>query len=270
MGDELLRQQSTMELEAQEDLRFNVLGPVEVFHRGRLCTPTAPKVRGVLALLLMRANRLVETSALIEELWGDRPPQSAVTTTQTYIYHLRKLFAREIGPEGERIFVTRPPGYLVEIGAGQLDMHVFEHQVEQGRNLLATGRPAEAAQLLAQALRLWRGPALANVAVGQLLEGSVANLEEQRLQATQLRIEACLQLGRHRELIAEMRTLVAQHPLNEWFHAKLILALSRSGRRSESLAVYQHLRHTLDQELGLSPSQELQRLQHEVLTQDAV
>ncbi len=247
------------------DLRFNVLGPLEVFNGERVCTPTAPKVRGVLALLLLRANRLVETRSLIEELWGECPPQSAVTTAQTYIYHLRKLFARVAGPDAEQIFLTRAPGYLIDIAEGQLDLQVFDRLTQQGRTLLAAGRPAEAVQVLERALGLWRGPMLANVTVGRLLEGSVAHVEEQRIQAIQLRIEANLQLGRHRELIAELRSLTALYPLNEWFHGKLMLALSRAGRRSESLQVYQRLRHTLDEELGLAPSPELQRLQHEVL-----
>ena len=124
------------------DLRFNVLGPLEVFNGERVCTPTAPKVRGVLALLLLRANRLVETRSLIEELWGECPPQSAVTTAQTYIYHLRKLFARVAGPDAEQIFLTRAPGYLIDIAEGQLDLQVFDRLTQQGRTLLggiATG-----------------------------------------------------------------------------------------------------------------------------------
>lgn len=245
---------------------FRVLGPLEVLHGDLTCTPTAPKVRGVLALLILRANHVVDTTSFIEELWGERPPRSAVTTAQTYIYHLRKLFAREAGPKGEELFVTRPPGYVLTVGERQVDLYEFEQLTRQGRTLLADGKPAEAAQVLRRALQLWRGPALANVSAGRLLEGSVAHLEEERIHATQLRIEADLQLGRHRALIAELRSLVTLYPLNEWFHGKLILALSRSGRRGESLQAYQSLRQILDRELGLAPSPELQSLQREALT----
>ncbi|MEU4349652.1 AfsR/SARP family transcriptional regulator [Streptomyces sp. NPDC023838] len=248
------------------DLKFRVLGPLEVLQDDLSCTPTAPKVRGVLALLILRANHVVDTTSFIEELWGERPPRSAVTTAQTYIYHLRKLFAREVGPRAEELFITRPPGYLLNIGQGQLDLHDFERLTSRGRALLAAGKPAEAGQVLRQALQLWRGPALANVPAGRLLEGSIAHLEEERIHATQLRIEADLQLGRHRALIAELRSLVTLYPLNEWFHGKLILSLSRSGRRGESLQAYESLRRILDRELGLAPSPELQRLQRDALT----
>lgn len=251
-------------------LSFRVLGPLEVTHLDSSCTPTAPKVRSVLALLVLRANHVVDTTSIIEELWGEYPPRSAITTAQTYIYHLRRLFVRELGEHADELFVTRPPGYALRIAEGQLDLDEFEQLTRQGRQMLAANRPAEAAQVLRQALQLWRGPALANVTSGRILEGRVAHLEEERIHATQLRIEADLQLGRHRALIAELRSLVSLYPLNEWFHGKLILALSRSGRRGESLQAYQALRRILDQELGLAPSPELQRLQHDVLSLGSV
>ncbi|MEV5374532.1 AfsR/SARP family transcriptional regulator [Streptomyces nondiastaticus] len=258
--------EQTQEVFRPQDLKFRVLGPLEVTHLEASCTPTAPKVRGVLALLILSGNHVVDTTSIIEELWGEHPPRSAITTAQTYIYHLRRLFDREAGTSADELFITRPPGYVLKIEPGQLDLDDFKRLTRQGRQLLSGNRPGEAAQVLRQALQLWRGPALANVASGPLLEGSVAHLEEERIHATQLRIEAELQLGRHRALIAELRSLVVRYPLNEWFHGKLILALSRSGRRGESLQAYQALRRILDQELGLAPSQELQQLQHDVLS----
>ncbi|MFJ9775888.1 BTAD domain-containing putative transcriptional regulator [Kitasatospora sp. NPDC101157] len=262
----MLLKESANAVHPLHDLKFRVLGPLEVSHHDSSCTPSAPKVRSVLALLIMRANHVVDTTSIIEELWGEHPPRSAITTAQTYIYHLRRLFNREIGRHADELFITRPPGYALQIRPGQTDLDDFVRLTRKGRQLLCENRPAEAAQALQSALQLWRGPALANVSPGRLLEGSVAHLEEERVHAIQLRIEADLQLGSHRELIAELRSLVAQYPLNEWFHGKLILALSRSGRRSESLQAYQTVRHILDQELGLAPSPELQQLQHEVLS----
>ncbi|WP_329580430.1 AfsR/SARP family transcriptional regulator [Kitasatospora sp. NBC_01250] len=249
-----------------QDLKFRVLGPLEVTHLDSSCTPTAPKVRSVLALLILRANHVVDTNSIIEELWGEKPPRSAITTAQTYIYHLRRLFDRQVGESVDELFITRPPGYALRISPDQLDLNDFERLTKKGRQLLSENRPADAAQALSEALRLWSGPALANVSPGRLLEGTVAHLEEERVHAIQLRIEADLQLGRHRALIAELRSLVSRYPLNEWFHGKLILALSRSGRRGESLQAYQALRQTLDRELGLAPSPELQKLQHDVLS----
>jgi DNA-binding SARP family transcriptional activator len=152
------------------------------------------------------------------------------------------------------------------VAPDQLDAHVFERLVAEGRTLLADGQFEAAAQGLRGALSLWRGPALANITPGRLLEGHVAHLEELRIRAIELRIQAESALGRHRELIPDLRALVAAHPLNEWLHGRLIDALYRAGRRGEALLAYQNLRATLNEELGLEPSAELQRLQRQVLT----
>jgi DNA-binding SARP family transcriptional activator len=248
-------------------LQFKVLGPLEVVDGGRLCTPTPPKVRRVLALLLLRANQVVPMDALIEELWGEEPPLSAVGTAQTYIYQLRKVLdRREVVAGGGDWLMTRPPGYLISVAPDQLDLVAFGTLSRQGRDLLDSGRPEEAAQVLRRALDLWHGPCLANVGLGRLLEAHAVHLEEQRMRTLELRIQADAELGRHRELVGEMRSLVVSHPLNEWFHGQLIVALSRSGRRGEALQAYQNLREVLDSQLGLDPQPDMQRLQREVLT----
>ena len=248
-------------------LQFQVLGPLEVFDGDRECTPTPPKVSRVLALLLLRANQVVSMDSLIEELWGEEPPLSAIGTAQTYIYQLRKF----LDPRGEHSsrgewLVTKAPGYLMRVSPNQLDASTFEALAWQGRAMLERGDPAQATQLLRRALDLWKGPALANVRLGSLLEAHAIHLEEQRMRVLELRIHADAELGRHREMIGEMRSLVASHPLNEWFHGQLIVALSRSGRRGEALQAYQDLRRTLSNQLGLDPQPELQRLHQEVLT----
>jgi DNA-binding SARP family transcriptional activator len=251
-------------------LQFKVLGPLEVIHDGRVCTPTPPKVRQVLALLLLRANQVVAIDALIEEVWGEDPPLSAVGTMQTYIHQLRKLLdQREVRADGGEWLVTKPPGYLMAVPPSQLDAHTFELLCRQGRQLLDGGRPEQAGQVLRQALARWSGPCLADVGPGRLLEAHAVHLEEQRMRTLELRIQADAELGLHRDLVGEMRSLVMSHPLNEWFHGQLIVALSRSGRRGEALQAYQNLRELLCSQLGLEPQPDLQLLQREVLSNGA-
>lgn len=252
-------------------LNFKVLGPLQVVNsQGVFCTPTAPKVRQVLALLLLRENQVVPVDSLIEELWGEEPPQSAVTTAQTYIYQLRRAFGRSaVTPGRTEWLITTPPGYLMYATAEQVDANSFHDLSWQGRQLLDGGRTEEAAAALRRALDLWSGPCLANVLTGRHLQAHAVHLEEERLRTLELRILADATLGRHHELIGELRGLVAAHPLNEWFHGQLIAALSRCGRRSEALHAYQSLRRVLHDQLGLDPQPELQRLQREVLTSGA-
>ncbi|HEV2371288.1 MAG TPA: AfsR/SARP family transcriptional regulator [Streptosporangiaceae bacterium] len=246
-------------------IRINVLGPLQVSIDSRDCTPSARMVRRVVALLAMRANRAVQMESLIEELWGTEPPPSAVTTVQTYIYHLRKIFAAS-GVENVEgtLLVTRPAGYVLQLGEECLDAQVFEQRTAAGAAMLEQ-HDNHAADTFRQALGMWAGPALADVPMGSLLQAHVVHLEEVRLSALEMRIQADMRLGRHRQLIGELRSLVASYPLNEWFHAHLIEGLSRAGRRSEALQAYQHVRTVLCNELGVDPSPELQRLQLEVL-----
>lgn len=247
-------------------MQFRIIGGLEVINGNRICTPSAPKVRAVLALLLLRANRVVATSTIFEELWGEHPPKSAATTTQTYIYQLRKVFEREgLAVSGEDLLLTHPPGYILRIDPGLLDANVFARLAAEGRELLEQGRHADAAERLRSALALWNDPVLPDVVAGPFLESHIAHLMELRMRVLELRIQADIRLGRHRELIPELRMLVSAHPLNEWFHARLIDALHRSGRRADALTAYGNLRDVLNRELGLDPAPELQRLQQDVL-----
>lgn len=251
---------------------FNILGPLEVIHDGRVCTPTAQKVRWTLALLLLRANRVVDRASLIDELWGDEPPRSAVTTLQTYIYQLRKSFNQLLGSEagGDQMILTQPPGYEMRLLEGdELDLHLFERDTKRGHHLLNMGRYEEASQVLAGALKLWRGAPLADISrAGRLIEAHVVYLEELQIEAVKLRILAESKLGRHASYIPELRELVSTHPLNEWFHGELIKALARADRRGEALEAYQGLRQILLEELGLEPSAPYQRLQRQLLADD--
>jgi DNA-binding SARP family transcriptional activator len=217
----------------------------------------------------MRANQVVHPDSLIAELWGQTPPKSAITTLQTYIYHLRRMFAEEgLDNSGRELLVTRLPGYTLQVPVNGLDAEVFERLTKDGHEQLERGCPGQAAPMLRDALSLWTGPALANVSLGSELEAKAVALEEQRIHALQLRIQADMEMGRHRELIGELRLLTASYPLNEWLSSRLIAALAHSGRRSEALHEYQKVRTVLRNELGLDPSPDLQRVQRDVLATD--
>lgn len=248
-------------------ISFEVLGPLEVIREDRKCTPTAPKVCRALALLLLRANYVVSTEALIGELWGEDPPRTAVTTTQTYIYQLRKSLDEDgSDPTQNELLATKPPGYVLRVDKDQLDAGISERLVTEGAELLDAGEPEHAGECLQRALDMWRGPALANIDCGSLLEAHAVHLDELRIRATELRIQADMELGKFRALIPELRSLVATHPLNEWFHEQLMVALARSGRRGDALKAYQEVRRILSKHLGLDPNPRLQALHQEILT----
>ncbi|MER6227091.1 AfsR/SARP family transcriptional regulator [Streptomyces sp. 900105755] len=244
-------------------ISFHVLGQLEVAAGARDLAPTAPRVKAVLALLALNANRVVSTDTLFAELWDDRPPRSAATTLQTYVYQLRRIL--DSVPRGERRceIVTKAPGY--ELRTGRTDAERFLALAEQGRCLWRQGHVTEAAERLRQALGLWRGEALADINLGPELTMHKAHLCELRLRVLELRIQADARLGRHQELIPELRSLVAEHRLNERLHAQLIDSLRAAGYRAEALQAYQDLRKVLRTELGLEPTPEVQRLQAEVL-----
>lgn len=245
-------------------ITFNALGPLEIIRPNGTSVPIAPKVRLVLALFLVNEGAVVSIDNIVDELWDDRPPRSATTTAQTYVYQLRKLLNRENG--GQELLTTQAPGYLLRTGNDDLlDITQFRQLVHRGRRQLDKGHPHQAAELLRQALDTWRGAPLANVACGRLLKAQVAQLKEEQALALELRIEADFALGRHRRLIGELRSLVLIHPLNEWFHARLIEALSLAGRRQEALEAYRNLHTCLSHELGILPSPEVQQLQRDIL-----
>ncbi|MET8005473.1 AfsR/SARP family transcriptional regulator [Nonomuraea glycinis] len=245
-------------------MEFNILGSFEILSGGRDIAPSAPKLRRVLSILLLHPNQIVQTAALIDELWGDEPVRSAMTTMQTYIYLLRKIFDAE-HPSAGNTLVTKPSGYIVVTPEETIDLFRFEALAEEGRSALTAGDPARAGARLREALSLWRGPAFADVQTGRLLDAHVTRLEEARLRALQLRVEADLRCGRHRELISELKALVISHAYHEDFYKHLMLALYRSGRQCEALDLYQGVRRLFVKDLGVEPSAELRRLQRDIL-----
>jgi DNA-binding SARP family transcriptional activator len=247
-------------------LYFRILGPLAVIHNGKDITPTAPKVRQVLTFLLVRRNQIVQVSEFVDELWGNRPPDSAMTTLQTYIYKLRKDV---LDRYAMACLHTKPCGYFLEVADGSIDVCRFERLSSEGHAAFEKGEPQRATELLGEALGLWRGQALVGVTAGEILSAHVTRLEEDRLRALEMRIEADLRLGRHQELVSELKVLTCTHPLHEGFYGNLMMALYRSGRRYEALHVYRRLRALLIEELGLEPSVPLQRLHQALLSADS-
>ena len=245
-------------------LDFRILGPLEVRDGDDAVHLGGAKQRGVLAILLLRANEVVSSDRLIHELWGDTPPEDAATALQAHVSRLRKAL-----PQGPSILFTQPPGYVIRIEPGQLDRERFAAGVREGRDALAAGDAPRAAAQLRSALDLWRGPPLADLGDEPFVREAAAHLEDARLDALGSRVDAELALGRQAELVPELGALVRAHPLSEGFREQLMLALYRTGRQAEALDVYADARKQLNDELGLEPGPALQRLQKQILDHDA-
>ena len=237
-------------------MEFRILGSLEVREDGHQIPLGGSKQRAVLASLLLHANEVVSRDRLVDELWGAAPPATAATALQVYVSQLRKALGRDL-------ILTQPPGYLVRVGDGELDLHRFEWLVTTAR----AEEPAEAARLVRQALALWRGAPLAELG-DSFARADRARLEEQRLAALEQRIEAELALGHHAALVPELEGLVREQPLRERRRAQLMLALYRCGRQADALEVFRTGRRSLDEELGLEPGAELQRLEKAILNHD--
>ena len=220
--------------------------------------------RALLAVLLLHANEVVSSDRLIDELWGERAPATAPKILQSYVSQLRKALADE---GGGSILVTRSPGYALQLEPGELDADRFVTLLAKGRAAMAAEAADDAATLLREALGLWRGPPLADFAYDSFAAEEIARLEELRLSAVEERIDADLALGRQADLVPELETFVAHHPLRERPRGQLMLALYRCGRQAEALHVYQEARRTLLAELGLEPSRALQLLEQAILQQ---
>jgi YVTN family beta-propeller protein len=250
-------------------IEFRLLGAIAVTRDGTGLPLGGPRQRAVLALLLLDANRLVPADRLVETVWAGRPPPGARTTVQSYVFHLRRaLEPGRVRGDGGHILITRDSGYVLAVDRAHLDAAVFEEQFHAGCAAAADGRPAEAAGQLRDALALWRGRALEDLADYPFTRPEATRLEELRVAALEARVDADLLLGRHRALIGELQSLVADYPLGERFHEQLILALYRSGRQADALAAYRRVRDQLAEELGIEPGEPLRRLHQCVLTQE--
>ena len=240
-------------------MEFRILGPLEVVEGENVVPIPGAKERGVLAVLLLHANELVSSDRLVEDLWSEDAPASGRKSLQVRIANLR----RALGARGEAL-VTHAPGYVLRLRPDELDLDRFERLVGSAEG----AEPRAAAQLLREALALWRGDPLADLAYEAFVQGPAARLSEVRLNAVEKRIDAELELGLHGDLVRELTGLVSEHPLREGLRGQLMLALYRAGRQAEALDAYRDARRTLTEQLGLEPGPALQRLERAILAHD--
>jgi DNA-binding SARP family transcriptional activator len=250
-------------------VEFRILGPLEAREGGRPVALGGRKQRALLAVLLLHANEVVSRDRLIDALWGDVPPKSAADIVRVFVSRLRKtLEPRVVGNGAYRVLQTWPAGYLLAVEPNQLDVRRFESRLTEAGRARTDSNPVAAAELLREALALWRGPPLADFTYEPFAQGEIAHLEELRLAAVEERIDADLACGRHDDLVVELESLIREEPGRERLRGQLMLALYRSGRQAEALGVYRQTRETLVEELGIEPTPALRELEAGILRQD--
>src|SRR5262245_10558407 len=247
-------------------LEIKLLGPIEMTIGGRRVEIRRRMQRALLTVLALDVNRVLSTDRLIDALWGERPTQSAPVALYGLVSALRKL----LEPYHADALRTREHGYVLELPADDIDIGRFELLAADGRRALAAGETELASTMLTQALALWRGSPLHDLTSFRFAQDEIGRLEEMRLAAQEDRIAADLERGRDGELVAELESLIAAHPLRERLRAQLMLALYRTGRQADALAVYRDTRTALVDGLAIEPSPELQGLERAILRQDPV
>jgi DNA-binding SARP family transcriptional activator len=245
-------------------MEFRILGPLEVFDQGRPVALGTLKERLVLAVLLLHANELVPRERLIDDLWGEAPPPTARKAVNVYISQLRKALARG----GYDPIATVSGGYRLRVDPGVLDADRLEQLLGEARASVSSGEHDVAAQRFREALALWRGPTLAGLQLESVGRDEVARLDELRVAALMDRIDCDLALGHHEQVLGELNVLLREHPLRERLRAQQMLALYRADRQADALAAYTEARRTLVDDLGIEPSEALQRLQQAILRHD--
>jgi SARP family transcriptional regulator, regulator of embCAB operon len=250
-----------------KDINVQLLGPFSARVGDAVVTPSATKQRQILAMLALNARQLVTTSTLVEELWDGRPPPSFGATLQTYIFQVRRGLGTALHGKRDvkQVLSTRHSGYLLEC---RTDIEEARRLAADGRAAAEEGDPRSASDLLVRALALWRGPALADVRQGPVLEVEATALAETRLSLLERRIEADLAMQRYADVIGELTSLVAAHPTNENFCGLLMRALYHSGYTARALEAFRRLRASLSRELGVEPGSALQKLHRSVLSGD--
>ena len=246
---------------------FRMLGPLEVQVDGEWKGIGASKWRTVLAVLLLNRGQLVSTPQLIEEVWPSSPPATATNLVSVYVHRLR----RQLGGDGQQLLVTRSPGYQLLAAPEDIDAQRFAALVAEGRKALAGQDAVRAAELLCEAEGLWQGTrALADVpSSSPLVSAEASRLEECRVEAHQLRIQADLGCGRHAQVVSELRRLLTDYPIREELWRLLMQALYTSGRQAEALEAYAQARQLIADELGVDPGPELRGLHEQILQADA-
>ncbi len=250
-------------------MRYEILGPLRVISNDAEHSLTAPKTEQLLGTLLARADQVIPSGQLAVELWNGNPPRRADAGLHVHISQLRRFLEQLTErPDAPSPVVTRNPGYLLRLGEDCLDLQEFEAAMAEGRNKLRRDLHRAAAAAFERALSLWRGPVLGGMATGPALATLDAWVEEARLECTELLIEAKLRLGRHREVVSQLTSLIGEHPLREGFYQYLMLALYHCGRQAEALQVYMRARRTMIEEVGVEPGRGLRKL-HEAILADA-
>ena len=244
---------------SEDGLEIRVLGPVEVVRAGRVLEIGGRRQRALLALLVQAPGRAVRADQLIEELWAGEPPDAAAVTIRSYVSRLRSAIGDATPIQASAA------GYSIDVDATAVDVARFERLLGDGRRLLERRNPVRAAEALAEALALWRGPAFGDLGDEGALRAEADRLLELRLEALELRIEADLALGRAHAVIDELEGLLAEHPYREAFWRQLMLALYRSERQADALAAFHRARRTLDEDLGLEPGEDLAALELDIL-----
>jgi DNA-binding SARP family transcriptional activator len=247
-------------------VRYAILGSVELCDGERRVGVGGPRQVALLALLLVNANRALSTDRLIDALWHDRDAAGSLKRLRMAIARLRGALDPG-GVQGESVLRTTAGGYLLAVRPGELDADVFQARVVEGRSALESGEAAHAHEVLVEALGMWHGPALADVAYEKFAQPEIRRLEELRLVALETSVDCDLRLGRHAGVIGELEALMAAHPGRERLVAQLMLALYRCGRQGDALTAYARARAYLATELGLEPGPALQALQGEILDQ---
>ena len=243
-------------------MEIRILGPLQVLDdSGREVGLRTGRERALLAALVLRRNEVVSVDELVGTLWGDTAPSTAVKAVQGHVSHLRRVLA------SDGLLVTHAPGYVLRVPADAVDAHRFATLAAEGWRTLQYD-PGSALVTFERALAIWRGQALADFAFADFAQHEIRRLEELRLETVEGRFESMLELGRHGAVVAELDVHVAEHPMRERLRGQLMLALYRCGRQADALEVYRAGRRLLDEELGLEPGAELQRLEKAILNHD--
>src|SRR5215217_3080008 len=243
-------------------VEFRILGPLEVHAGGHVVALPGAKPRAVLAVLLLHANRPVRADQLALSLWGEEAPAGAAKTVQVHVSRLRKALG------DTDLLVTTAGGYELRLDPEQLDAHRFVRRVTEGRTALEEGHPRQAAMILTEALAMWRGRPLGDLAYEPFAQREIDRLDDLRVAAAEQLVEAKLALGRHAEVVGELETMIGEFPYRERLRAQLMLALYRSDRQVDALQAYQDARHRLVEELGIEPGERLRQLERAILAQD--
>ncbi|MFB7504918.1 AfsR/SARP family transcriptional regulator [Streptomyces broussonetiae] len=247
-------------------MKYHVLGSLRVVNGDDVVFINATKVKTLLAILLIRANQVVPFDHIVTELWGENPPRRASAAVHVYVSQLRKLLSNPGCQKGP--IITRAPGYLLQVNPDDFDLNVFMRLIEQSRVSRREQRHQDVIELARTALDLWREPVLGDLRESPAVARFSTWLEELRIEFIEMMIDSHLELGRDRESVSHLYSLLQDYPLHETFYRQLMIALSNCGRAGEALQVYRSARETLRNELGLEPGQALQDLRWHILCEN--